>query len=165
MQNIKHFMAVTLGVTVSLLAASLLTGQSASAVDKKGPRAFYLTTTEHTGDHALTACAAGFHMASLWEIRDPSNLTYDATLGHTAPDSGSGPPSDIGPDTLGWVRTGMASGNHNCNTWMSAATGGTVVGLPPGESWELPVPTTSIRPWFAVSEACSTPKRVWCVED
>ena len=38
----------------------------------KGPRKFYLTKTEHNGAQALSACAPGYHMASLWEIHDPT---------------------------------------------------------------------------------------------
>ena len=32
-------------------------------------RLFYLTQTTHDGSQALTACASGYHMASLWETR------------------------------------------------------------------------------------------------
>jgi hypothetical protein len=40
------------------------------------PGNFYLTKTKHNGAQALTACAAGYHMPSIWEIHDPSNLKY-----------------------------------------------------------------------------------------
>jgi hypothetical protein len=66
------------------------------------PRAFYLTQTQHTGGEALTACAAGYHMASLWEIFDPSNLRYESDLGRKNDDSGFGPPTG----EVGWIRTG-----------------------------------------------------------
>jgi len=53
-----------------------------------GNKLFYLTTTTHDGDSALTACGPGFHMASLWEIHDPSDVEYDTTRGLTSADSG-----------------------------------------------------------------------------
>jgi hypothetical protein len=80
----------------------LLTIVSAEAA--KGPRKFYLTQDKFNGSEALTACAEGYHMASLWDIFDISNLNYDTTLGLTYDDSGSAPPSDNG-----WIRTGVPS--------------------------------------------------------
>lgn len=81
MQNLKTFVAIVLGVLLFLITTSLWPQQTANANANKGPRGFYLTTTTHTGDQALAACAAGFHMASLWEILDPSNLRYEPTPG------------------------------------------------------------------------------------
>ena len=70
-----------------------LTAQVASlAANNKGPRQFCLTKTGFNGSQALTACAAGYHMASLWEIFDTTVLRYNTALGLTKPDSGSGPP-------------------------------------------------------------------------
>lgn len=166
MQSIKNFIVLTLGVTVSLLAASLLTGQPASAVDKKEPRAFYLTTTEHTGDQPLMACAAGFHMASLWEIHDSSNLAYDSTLGFVHQDSGSGP-----PDFPGWIRTGGAAilggnpGQANCGAWGSANAShrGTIVSFP--FEWSSTSELQPVNPWVASTRTCDNGVRVWCVED
>jgi hypothetical protein len=66
---------------------------------------YYLTTRTFQGNAALTAGTAGFHMASLWEIRDTSNLQYDTSRGLTQADSGSGPPTE----TWGWARTGSGS--------------------------------------------------------
>jgi hypothetical protein len=133
-----------------------------------GPRAFYLTQTEHMGNQVLTACAPGFHMASLWEIWDPSNLRYDTTLGFTGGDAGSGPPS-LG----GWIRTGNAAGppiifdfQDNCVAWTSDGSvdpshEGTRVTLT--RVWD----GTALRthPWTATESLCSVPARVWCVED
>jgi hypothetical protein len=64
-----------------------------SSNSNKGLRKFYLTRTTHTGAEALSACAGGYYMASMWEIHDPSNLRYDTELGFTRGDSGFGPPS------------------------------------------------------------------------
>ncbi len=64
-----------------------------ASLANKGPRKFYLTKTLHTGAQALSACATGYHMASLWEIHDPTNLRYNTELGFTSgSDSGFGPP-------------------------------------------------------------------------
>jgi hypothetical protein len=40
------------------------------------PKMYYLTVTGFTGVDAITACDSGFHMASLSEIQDPSNVQY-----------------------------------------------------------------------------------------
>ncbi len=54
---------------------------------------YYLTTDRFKGDHAAQVCAIGFHMASIFELLNPSNLIYDSSLGEVLFDSGSGPPS------------------------------------------------------------------------
>jgi hypothetical protein len=129
------------------------------------PRSFYLTTTTHLGNAATTACAAGFHMASMWEIHDVATLQYDTTRGFSATDSGSGAPASV----AGWIRTGVPSftntvpGNANCNAWTSsnAAHNGTRINLQP--QWSEPADFTA--PWDATVQACGTSSRVWCVED
>ena len=87
------------------------------AANNKGPRQFYLTKTNHTGAEALTACDVGYHMASMWEIFDPTTLRYNTELGVTRDDSGFGPPSEV----IGWIRTGNESSVNvtrpNCNSW------------------------------------------------
>jgi hypothetical protein len=59
-------------VLVVLLTFLTLAGDSASASEMEaaqaastGTRQFYLTSLPVTGAEALTACAAGYHMASL----------------------------------------------------------------------------------------------------
>jgi hypothetical protein len=143
----------------------------AAQVTSNGPRKFYLTKTEHKGDTALTACAAGYHMASMWEILDPTNLRYNKDLGVTREDSGSGPPTI----NSGWVRTGSVSGNNlnaaglgNCNGWASASSsdGGTVVGLP--TLWSPPPGGFSLSvvdPWVVGTSQCVVPRMAWCVQD
>jgi hypothetical protein len=74
-----------------------LKAQVASTV----PRKYYMTRDRYDGAHALTACAAGYHMASLWEIHETSNLRYDTELGLTRGDSGCGPPNSFS----GWSGT------------------------------------------------------------
>jgi hypothetical protein len=132
----------------------------------KEPHKFYLTQGTFTGLQATTACASGYHMASLWEIFDVTNLKYDTTLGFIKDDSGSGPISFV----FGWIRTGEDSnstsgfpGIDNCNAWTSdsAVANGTVVELFGG--WNTP--GTAIAPWFATVLNCSSHSQVWCVQD
>lgn len=130
------------------------------------PRRFYLTPDDYAADEVLTACANGFHMASLWEIHDVSALRYDTTLGFAPSDrdSGAGP-----PNRSGWIRTGSISngfptaGDGNCLIWTTtgAASHGTVVAL--ALEWEQPPEVTA--PWDAGHILCSQVRQVWCVED
>jgi hypothetical protein len=138
-------------------------------------RTYYLTQTEHNGSQARTACAAGYHMASLWEIFDTSNLKYNTELGFTQGDSGFGPPT-AGPGPpgqplpVGWIRTGARAvsstgpGLGNCNAWTSASDtvfGTTVSLLFLWSSTDL----TIISPWFASTTGCDDLRKVWCVQD
>ena len=138
-----------------------------ASLANKGPRKFYLTKTEHNGAQALSACAPSYHMASMWEVFDLSNLRYDTALGDTSADSGSGPPNLEGGQ--GWIRTGGLSnsagisGIGNCNAWTDAGAmvNGSFVFLP--DVWGSDGPR--ISPWIAGASDCSNPKKVWCVED
>jgi hypothetical protein len=129
-----------------------------------GPRKFYLTKVEYNGADADTSCAVGYHMASLFEIHESSNLRYDTDLGFTLGDSGFAPPIE-----LGWIRTGNVPGidsdpgSANCNAWTSAGglDGGTIVRL--AANWR--VPSTIASPWNTDAAVCAIPRRVWCVQD
>jgi hypothetical protein len=135
-----------------------------ASLANKGPRRFYLTEATHNGAEALSACAVGYHMASLWEVFDTSNLRYDTDLGFTLGDSGFAPPIE-----LGWIRTGNVPGidsdpgSANCNAWTSAGglDGGTIVRL--AANWR--VPSTIASPWNTDAAVCAIPRRVWCVQD
>jgi hypothetical protein len=138
-------------------------------------RTYYLTPTFHNSSQAPTACAAGYHMASLWEIFDTSNLKYNKELGFTQSDSGFGPPT-VGvsppgqPLPVGWIRTGFksttvpAAGSANCLAYTTASDAftGTTVGLP--AEWPL-TSLTLITPWFAGTHGCDQLRQVWCVQD
>ena len=139
-------------------------------------RTFYLTQTQHNGSQPLSACAQGYHMASLKEIFDTSNLRYNTELGFTDSDSGFGPPSGftVGGDPVnaaGWIRTGGPPhdggviGAANCKVWTENSDGdlGTVVFLEP--VWSHLTPTTVISPWVGETRSCSGASRVWCVQD
>lgn len=126
---------------------------------------YYLTTTLVASDAALSACARGYHMATLWEIRDTTSLTYDSSRGVTRADSGFGPAAEL----FGWIRTGGASsaintpGVANCSAWTSTASTdyGTMVEL--NGHWSDPAAVAS--PWNAATQFCSNLLRVWCVEN
>ena len=128
-------------------------------------RAFYLTQSRSDGASPLTACALGFHMASLWEIHDVSTLRYATeepdALSHA--DSGVGPPAN----NTGWVRTGWVAnvdtttGRGNCDAWTSndAAHWGSTVSLK--IDWVFPV-----APWEPGVRRCDVVfQRAWCVVD
>src|SRR5713101_1945606 len=160
------------GRTVFMAAWLLATGLFAMTIGTPAPaeagsKRYYVTVAVFDGSQALTACDAGFHMASLWEIRDTSNLTYDTRRGATFGDAGDGPPASFG----GWIRTGRpaaaspppgldAPGLVNCNAWTSNAVldRGTAVLL--FSVWSAPA--TVISPWAALDISCSTATTVWC---
>jgi len=141
---------------------------AAAGADSR-PR-FYLTPDAiYDGNDALTACDAGFHMASIWEILDVSNLRYDTSRGVMSPDSGKGPIQGHG----GWIGTGDFSfaaevvGYANCSAWTSSSPSdyGTALYLPNPLSIEWSAPATRISPWRGDALLCSSSMWVWCVED
>ena len=163
-------------LTLALLAAVLLSyltwgREEVAASDTQAPlaastglRQYYLTESTYNGANASTVCAGGYHMASLWEILDPSNLKYNTDLGNTSGDSGQGPPAWMN----GWVRTGYGTtwsapaGSANCLGWTTseAAATGTVVRL--SVDWTA---SQDIHIWEALALPCDQSWYVWCVED
>ena len=148
-------------------------GPQGPAGEEGGPgpacarRRFYLTPPDHDGAEALAACAAGFHMASIDEIRETAGLAYAAELGVTTDDQGGGAPHW---PLVGWVRTGFSAlglpsnpGASNCQAWSEddPAFDGTTIGLE--HAWNQPA--TTVSPWVADSTPCDTSLAVWCVED
>ena len=108
-------------VAVALLSHNLGNAQGTVFTSTAPVRGYYLTKGNVIGSAALTACVSGYHMASFGEVLDPSNLSYNRTLGRTAADSGFGPPL-----AAGWVRSGFSatvSGvGANCNVWTSRSS-------------------------------------------
>ncbi len=132
---------------------------------------YYLTQGLFDGDHGAQVCAAGFRMASLGELLNPSALRYDTTLGRTRSDSGGGPPYL----SFGWVRNGNSGsggslGPANCSPefgpvpWTSASNldRGTTAGLEivpsGGQLFESP-------DWVVFEQPCNTTHSAWCIED
>jgi len=146
------------------------------------PRRYYLSRADVAASAAPFACAPGYHFASIWEIRDTSNLQYDTTLGATHDDSGEGPPQGQGAsgNSFGWVRTGWFDGGAgsgadetgfaNClaytvdtpGTFGTAATPSTGIWASGRITTKTP---TVMDPWFTVAVSCSNPRPVWCMED
>jgi hypothetical protein len=136
-------------------------------------RHYYLTKGAFNGNQALTACTTGYHFASFAELLDPAILTYNKTLGRSAADDGTGPPSFA----YGWARTGYSSSSgsteypNNCNVWTSGATTdqGTIGGFAP--PYLSPVNNTYVivpAPLFNQAE-CDNSQGfnigVWCVQN
>lgn len=166
MQSLKDVLRNAVAVFVVLAIVSLLTHNSSNAAANKSTapvRGYYLTTGTYDGSQATTACTAGYHMASLWEIHEPANLRYDTALGVTITDSGGGPPSI----STGWVRTGWGPdnasipGTGNCDAYTSTLGAGTLAGLP--HFWTDPPEIMS--PWHVNTDLCSVQHDVWCVQD
>ena len=137
------------------------------------PKRYYLTAGYADGAGALGACETGFHMASLFEILDPSNLRYafDMPEARTVGDSGQGPPQDTR-----WIRTGRSAGTTpdspgiaNCEAYSSndGSHDGTLIRLIP--DWSDPLANGGdLIPgsvWVTYSWDCAADWRVWCVED
>ena len=134
---------------------------------------YYLTTYGFTGDEAITACESGFHMASLSEIQDPSNVQY--APGRKPVYDYFDQVSDQFPDHTGWVRTEadpLMGYVYNCDAWRSSSdqqSGTTMTrrflrGENNGHSlYEESDPAA----WWQSTRtaSCAQPKFVWCVED
>jgi hypothetical protein len=171
MNNFTKSLVVVLAGGIIAFALSMLVGRPTTEAATAKPiplRQFYLTRGTFDGlNTPQSACAAGYHMASQWEIFDVSNLRYDSELGLVRDDSGSGPLSGV----PGWIRTGYfavegsnIAGTANCNSWTdnSLDDTGTVVELNP--VWTTS-PATIVNPWLPFTASCSESRPVWCVQD
>ena len=162
---------IVLAIVAALVGLSLLSGAFTpplrTIAAEKGPRQFYLTTSGHNGAQALSACAVGYHMASVWEILDPSNLSYNRELGYMQADSGFGPPTGRN-STSAWIRTGAPAalsgdsdaGQSNCNAW----TVGTFSGLGSiaylNDNWN-----SGGARLLTGGADCDTALKVWCIQN
>ena len=130
-------------------------------------RLYYLTYMNPSGSNATNSnvCVEGFHMASAWELLDPSNLQYyHFDQSHDPADAGYGPPAYVS----GWVHTGFdfntseTVGMANCGNWSLEGQGeaGTIMYLPGvwNDSYDLGI-------WDAGSDYCSINNFVWCIQD
>jgi hypothetical protein len=177
----RAFALLALGLVVIASLGYLAWGQreaaasspQAPAAGSTGLRQFYLTKTERNGANVLTACASGYHMASMWEILEPSNLEYNTTLGQTTGDSGQGPPSIVSGITYGWVRTGynatgtplLGPGEANCNAWTYGGGGSDINGTIASLVSDWTSGAQGIHVWQVDWERCYATFPVWCVED
>jgi hypothetical protein len=156
--------------SIFLLSTASTPAQSAHASSPSAkadaPRSFYLTKGRFNGGKALTACATGYHMASIWEIKDTTLLQYNNSLGRTDGDSTfGGPPSSTTTDStgIGWIRTG--SSLLSCKKWTSSSAGDT------GTEGTLSINGTGQPVWVVGdggncnATASGTHQGVWCVQN
>jgi hypothetical protein len=136
-----------------------------------------LTKNTITGSKVLTACASGYHFASIWEILNTSDLHYNTSLGRTNINSGNGAPAlssntNFTDAAYGWIRTG-APDDPNCLKWTSSN------GTDTGSAGVLTIPTGA-QPQWSVDNGTITgsaiscdgtfsgtplPVGVWCVQN
>ena len=106
-------------------------------------------------------------MASLWEILDVNNMTYDYDnpAAYVQADGGFGPPNAMN----GWVHTGYSSsgsnipGQGNCLAWTDTSNAKSGVSVQLSYDWEDA--PGNIGPWVANSYPCNFTGPVWCVGD
>lgn len=108
-----------------------------------GERRFYLTNSTFAGQDAANRCQAGFHVAQMGELLNPSALHYDATLGRS--------------DYFGQVAWAFTTPNQDCGDFTSA-TGS-------GNAPFLSASSGSVQWAFSNVFCQSTFIPVWCVED
>ncbi len=136
------------------------------AIAKLQPRKYYLTKDPFTGGQAVTACESGYHMSSLWEIYDPSHLRYDRDRGEPPGEPAVGPPSFGPPALSGWIQRGTGGGPTglaNCFNWTTSQD--TPVGSAAFLGLSSDGTFLTAAPWLVSFHSCSTPLRVWCVQD
>jgi hypothetical protein len=167
----------TIGSVGRAIAGSLsLSGGAATrgnvctdnSCSRRARRRFYLTKGTFGPLQVLSACAPGFHMASIYELLDPSALEYDPVLGDSHESNPTGP---IAVNS-GWIRSGGSnSTTANCSTWTSndpAHTGTRAILA--GSDTDMNGPATHGSPWTVFTTGPCGPSipgatNVWCVED
>jgi hypothetical protein len=151
---------------VGTLQATVNDGVPASA------KKYYLTVNGFTGGDAIKACDRRFHMASLFEIQDPSNLQYvnrsTPVYDSLVDDQGLGPPSN----RMGWVRSGVYPPSgfvYDCPDYWDQHDPhtGTTLTLNAHSFYAAPdLPASHPNTWWSAAlRPCSQPVLVWCVED
>lgn len=124
---------------------------------RRAHRRFYRTPQFVTAPSAPSACQAGFHMASFWELSLASLEYVPAPVGAANLGSGVGPPNDPG-----WVRPGVDANANTCSRWTTTSGTGTIAALTLPSSSDA---ASNVSPWGVSTTACSQPLPVWCVED
>jgi hypothetical protein len=126
---------------------------------------FYVTSGLFAGNQALTACAAGYHLASYWEIHEPSNFAYDRGRGLRNANYQFGPPVAEGSGTYdplqAWLDNGRTpASNSNCSGWIdSSGSQGLTAYLASRE-------TNYNTPYYLFGNTdCGEQHHVWCASD
>lgn len=148
-----------------MLAAILVGVLAQPALAKNKGKKFYLTKNEVNAAQAPFACVKGFHMASFFEIKETSVLTYDTVNGLVSDDSGSSVPMQSG-----WVRTGASAyqdtaypGFSNCLAYTSSSSTGYGTLVSPW--FEINALNSLTASWWASYDTCDGTWPVWCVAD
>lgn len=175
--------AISATLFLVILCAAVVVFQPRVASAQK---LFYLTNVAYMAPQAPTACAAGFHMASIPELYNTAGLQYyynfpQAIAIGSAGDQGEGLPVGY----LGYVRTGMNSTTTltyapaqyipDCNNWTSSGSSGNYydLGIQIGFNYQLQWPNYTTAPagqltavgWFYDIEACNVARWVWCIQN
>ncbi|MDJ0785923.1 MAG: hypothetical protein QNK05_03905 [Myxococcota bacterium] len=137
---------------VAILGGRASAGNQCSdgSCSPRGLRRYYLKAGAITAAQAGTVCDPGFHVASVYELADPSGLYYDPFRGFQQGEV-PGPPVD----EAGWAHTGPA----NCSSFTSDVGVGTPIRL------ETDPAEQDVGPWNVGGALCATDQGVWCVED
>ena len=135
------------------------------------PKMYYLTKNTFDGGDAIKSCDPRFHMASISEIQDPSNLQYvnrsTSVYDSLVDDEGLGPPSN----QMGWVRSGVYPPSgfvYDCEDFLENRDNHSGTTLSLNDWFEAGIEQTAATPnmrWQAAQSPCSQPEPVWCVED
>ncbi len=169
--------AIVVLAAVSLLNRNVGNAQGTVFTSTAPIRGYYLTKSTITGSKVLTACASGYHFASIWEILNTSDLHYNTALGRTNANSGNGAPAATSHSTFadfpsGWIRTGGAN-DPNCINWTSSnrvdggSAGTLTLSSGPPPSWLMAVGGGSGTPYSCDGTFSGTPVSigVWCVQN
>ena len=161
----NHVMAFAAGVLATLAVLSSIGAmQQRPTATRRSPefvRQYYLSRSKVPAGEARSACGAGFHMAALTEVAEPSVLQYNLELGLIGGDSGRGPTND-----QGWLHTAQPKAHdNNCTGYTSseARQSGWVAGLslPTGTF----IPQDRLGVWGFRSVPCNSRMSTWCVQD
>ncbi len=127
-------------------------------------RFWYITGTRHKGNEVLTACAEGYHFASITEVYNPSGLVYDVEAnlgGFNRFDIGQG----MAVQGEAWLRSGFGDDSEfSCTIWTSAdpSQTGTFAWLGYADRNDL---QPWVLQWMATKRSCDEEARVYCVSD
>jgi len=128
---------------------------------RRSYRRYYLTDTGFVSATSVpTACAAGYHLASLYELAPGNALQYNSNLGDGPAGNGdTGPPAPFN-NYLGWHASGTNAAGDTCSGWStnSSAQTGRAGGYTIDE-------TTGFPTWRSLTVDCDLTAQVWCIED
>jgi len=163
----KNFIRPSFLTGVAFLSASFWTSLVLAGPEPKVvvpiERSFYLTVDRYQGNSTKTACAVGYHFASISELAGWKSMVYNTVLGLTVDDR----EGTMGGE--GWARVVVLNDWDNCYDWTSNLhdeNGLAVVGETAGLSMYRLATDPSSSPWnFSGHQYCDETLRVWCVSD